>query len=405
MNDAPVDLHPAPLSDLADMGAQSSAASAAETSAPPAVRLSVDVRSAALGVLAVLAIVVTLKWAKVVLIPIALAAFLSYSLRPVVVGLRRHARIRESIGAGLALMVAVGVVAGGTAALESQATRLLDSMPHATKKLERFLHRSALDNTGAVQKLLAAADGLERIAAGPASTSVRASESESLAAEPLKLRSYLWAGTEAMFSGLFQAILVLALAYFLLISSQSLKRKLVKVSGNTISTKKITVRILDDIDSQIQRYVVIQVGTSALVGLGTGFAFALIGLENAMFWGVAAGVLHLIPYVGSGLVVIASTLFAWLQFDTINGALLVASSALGVAGIVGFGIVPWLTEKVGRINAVATLMSLMIWEWLWGIPGLLLGVPIMMALMAVCEHVENLNPVAELLSGDAPPAT
>lgn len=377
------------------------AATPTGSAAPTSIHLPVDVRSAALAVLAMLAVVFALKWAAVVLIPIALAAFLSYVLRPLVVLLHRYARLPEALGALVALSLAVGSIVGGVSALEPEVTRFLDSMPQATKKLERVLRRSALDKTGAVQKLLAAADGLERAAARPADGSARARRSEELAAEPLKLRSYLWSGTEAMVKALFQGVLVLALAYFLMISSQSLKRKLVKVSGSTLSAKKITVRILDEIDSQVQRYVLIQVGTSALVGVATGIAFALIGFENAMFWGVATAVLHLIPYVGSALVLIASALFAWLQFDSVNGVLLVIASVLAISGVIGFGLVPWLTEKVGRINAVVTLVSLMVWEWLWGIPGLLLGVPIMMALMAVCERVESLKPVAELLSGDA----
>lgn len=370
----------------------------------PTVSSPVDVRSAALKILVVLAIVFVLQWAQVVLIPIVFAAFLGYMLRPVVAWLRRYARIPESVGAGIALVLAIGIVVGGVAALEPQATRFLDSIPRATKSLERFLHRSSLDKTGAVQKLLAAADGLEHAANVPGGTAA-AIQTPPPPSEPLNLRSYLWTGTTAMVSGLFQGIVVLALSYFLLISSQSFKRKLVRITGSTLSQKKVTVRILDEIDSQIQRYIVIQVGTSAMVGVGTGIAFALIGFENSLFWGVAAGVLHLVPYVGPAVVLMASAVFAWLQFGTVNGVLLVASSTLAIAGVIGFGILPWLTEKVGGINAVVTLVSLIVWEWLWGIPGLLLGVPIMMALMAVCERIENLKPVAELLSGDASTST
>lgn len=369
---------------------------------PTSINVPVDVRSAALGILVLLALVFTLKWAAVVLIPIAFAAFLSYALRPLVVLLRRHVRIPEAIGALLALILALGSIVGGVIALEPQATRFLDSMPKATKKLERVLKRSSLDKTGAVQKLLAAADNLERAATQSPGADGRAAKSAELAAEPFKLRSYLWSGTEAMLSAVFQSVVVIALSYFLMISSQSMKRKMVKITGSTLSEKKITVRILDEIDSQVQRYVLIQVATSAVVGLGTGVAFALIGFDNALFWGVMAGVLHLIPYIGPGIVLVASGVFAWLQFDTLNGVLLVLGSGLAITGVIGFGLVPWLTEKVGRINAVVTLASLIVWEWLWGIPGLLLGVPIMMALMAVCERIESLHPVAELMSGDAP---
>ncbi|MGQ0622629.1 MAG: AI-2E family transporter [Panacagrimonas sp.] len=390
---------------VSDPDLKSAPPAAIETPATtPSIHLPVHVRNTALAVIAVLAIVVMLKWAKLVLIPIALAAFLSYTLRPLAVLLRKHARVPEVFGAGIVLILALGLVVGGAMALEPQATRFLDSMPQATKKLERLVRRSSLDKTGAMQKLLMAADGLERVAANQVSGTAPAGNSSSQpAAEPLNLRGLVWTGTEAMASGLFEAIVVLALCYFLMISSQSFKRKLVRISGSTLRRRKVTVQILDQIDAQVQRYVVIQVLTSALVGVGTGVAFALIGLDNALFWGVMAGVLHLIPYIGTAIVLVASAFFAWLQFDTVNGVLLVVGSGLAITSVIGVGIVPWLTEKVGRINAVVTLVSLIAWEWLWGIPGLLLGIPIMMALLAVCERVDNLNPVAELLSGDASP--
>lgn len=363
---------------------------------PPAIAVPVDIRSVSLGVIATLAVIFALKWASLVLVPIALAAFLSYALRPLVVALKRHLRVPEPLGAAFALALTVGVVMTGAASLESQGTRLLDSVPRATKKLERVLHHTALDNTSPVKKLLAAAEGLERVSTSPRQSSPPSN------AEAVNLRGYLWSGTEALVRGLFQVIVVLALSYFLLVSSPLFKRKLVRIAGSTLTQKKTMVQVLDEIDSQIQRYVVIQIGTSALVGAGTGVAFALIGLENATLWGVAAGVLHLIPYVGTAAVVVAAAMVAWLQFGSVEGVLLVVASATGIATIVGFGVVPWMTEKIGRINSVSALVSLMLWQWLWGIPGLLLGVPIMMALIAVCERVDRLQPIAELLCSDLP---
>src|SRR3546814_4506897 len=93
-------------------------------------------------------------------------------------------------------------------------------------------------------------------------------------------------------------------------------------------------------------------------------------------------------------------LFAYLQFNSVEITLVVAGGALAIAGLIGLGIVPWLTERVGRINAVATFITLLVWDWLWGVPGLLLGIPIMMAVMAVCERVDSLRPFAELLGAD-----
>lgn len=366
------------------------------------VQVPVDVRNVALVVLALLAVVFTIHWAKAILIPIVLSIFLSYTLRPAVIWMKKRARVPEPLGAGVVLILAVMLIGSSVWALQPQATKLMDSVPRAAKSLERVLQRSALDQTGPVQKLMAAAQGLERAAVSPsAAATSKKRQAELAGATPSNLRAYLWRGAEALISGLADTVVVLALTYFLLISGQSFKRKLVRITGTTLSQKKITVQILDEIDSQMQRYLVIQVVTSALVGVGTGLAFAVIGLENALFWGVAAGVLHLIPYIGPTIVVVASAVFAWAQFNAFNEVLLVVASSVVVAGLIGFGMVPWLTEKVGRINAVTTFVTLIAWEWLWGIPGLLLGIPIMMAVMAVCERIDNLNPIAEMLSGHA----
>lgn len=364
--------------------------------AAPALRGPFDVRNAALAVLAALAGVATLKLAAEVLIPITLSVSLSYVLMPLVLGMKRYLRLPEPLGAALALSLVVALFAFTAAALQPRAANLLDTIPKATQRLGRLLHSTALDKTSAIRKLTTAADALER-----AATSGGTPPGEPPASAPVpNLRDHLLSATGATLKGVGEAVVVLALSYFLLISGHAFKRKLVRISGESLRQKKVTVQILDEIDQQIQRYLLIQLGTSAMVGVGTGLAFALIGLDNAMFWGVAAAVLHLVPYIGSTFVVALSAMFAYLQFNSLQTALLVGGAALAIAGVIGLGVVPWLTERVGRINAVATFVTLLVWDWLWGVPGLLLGIPIMMAAMAVCERVDNLHTFAELLRAE-----
>jgi len=368
----------------------------------PDARWPLDVRSTSMAVIAFVAVIYLLQWAHAVFIPIVLAISLSYALTPFVNTLKRRLRVPEPAGAALALLVLVATVAYAAAALQPQAAALLDSVPQATQKLGKVLHRTSLDRTSAFRRLTVAADEIGKATHPEARPSQQMSPGTTaiIGASPDKLREYLWNGAGAVLTGFGQAVVVLALSYFLLISGHSFKRRLVKISGSTLSEKKLTVQILDEIDNQIQRYIMIQVGTSALVGVLTGLAFSAIGVSSAFFWGVAAGVLHLVPYIGTALVVAVSSVFAYLQFDEIHSVLLVAGATLAIAGVVGFGLVPWLTERVGRINAVATFLALIIWEWLWGVPGLLLGIPIMMAVMAVCERIERLQPFAELLGSD-----
>jgi len=113
-------------------------------------------------------------------------------------------------------------------------------------------------------------------------------------------------------------------------------------------------------------------------------------------------VLHLIPYAGPTAFVVLVGLVAYAQFDTVQPVVVVIGSVLAIVGVIGLLLVPWLTQRVGRLNAVTVFVALLVWGWLWGVWGLLLGVPIVMAVNAVCERVEELQPISEFL-GYAPP--
>jgi predicted PurR-regulated permease PerM len=209
-------------------------------------------------------------------------------------------------------------------------------------------------------------------------------------------------GTASAIAGVGQFVVVVALVYFLLIAGDSFRRTLVRISGDTLSKKKITLQILEEINSQIQRYLLVQLATSALLGVVAWIVFSQVGLDNALFWGSVGGVLHLIPYAGPTAFVVLVGLVAYAQFDTLQPVAIVIGSMLAIVGVIGLLLVPWLTQRVGRLNAVTVFVSLLVWGWLWGIWGLLLGVPIVMAVNAVCERVEELQPISEFL-GYAPP--
>lgn len=364
-----------------------------ETSAP------LDVRSVSLAALAVIAVIFTLHWAKAVLIPIALAVFLSYLLTPPVSWLRRRARLPAMLAAALALAVVAGGIGAGAAALQAQALELLDLVPKAARKLDGEVRRSGRDKDSTLAKVKEATAEIEKAATSATSTApVRGATAPKPAAEaPARPEHYFAIGTATAVVGVANAVVVISLVFLLLVAGDIFKRKLVRVSGETLRDKKITVEILEEVDRQIQRYLLIHVATSALFGVLTWAALALIGLDNAAFWGVASAVLHLIPYVGTALVMTATGLIAYLQFDGIAPVALVAGSQLVIAYLVGLLLVPWCTEKLGRLNAVMVFISLLFWGWLWGVWGLLLGVPIMMAIKAVCERVEGLQPIAEFL--------
>jgi predicted PurR-regulated permease PerM len=141
----------------------------------------------------------------------------------------------------------------------------------------------------------------------------------------------------------------------------------------------------------------VQLLTSVLVGVLMGVAMAAVGLENAAVWGIAAGILNLVPYVGSLVTAAASALVAFLQFGSVNTAVLVGGISMVIHTLIGNLLTPWLTSRASRMNPVAVFAGLLAWGWLWGVWGLLLGIPILMIVKSVCDRVDDLKPVGEFL--------
>ncbi len=200
-----------------------------------------------------------------------------------------------------------------------------------------------------------------------------------------------------MFGFISQATMVLLLVFFLLLAGDSFKRKLVRVTGPSLSDKKITVHILDDINVSIQRYMFTLLVANVLLALLTWVAFWWIGLENAGGWAIAAGILHVIPYLGPALIAIATGMVGFMQFESFSMALLVSGSSLAISTLVGIFVMTWMTGKMAKMNAVAVFIALLFWGWLWGVAGLLLAIPILGIVNVISQHVEALQPLAELL--------
>ncbi|EHL24916.1 MULTISPECIES: AI-2E family transporter [unclassified Acidovorax] len=366
-------------------------------SGPLMLHMPVDVRNVSLALLALFASVALLHWASAVFIPIMLSLLLTTALRPIVEFMRRW-HVPRWLGAGVLLIAIVGGLASTAWSLSDGAVQLVDSLPVAAKKVRDSLKTrtgtaSPLDN---VQK---AANQIEQAAteSSAASPPRRGVQRVVVERPPFNIRDYLWSGTMGLMSALGQLTVVVFLTYFALASGNLFRNKLLRIAGTSFERRKITIHVLEDITNQIQRYLLVQVVTSVLVGVATGVAYWALGLENAAVWGVVAGVLNLAPYIGSALVTGASALVAFLQFGTLDMALAIGGASLVIHTLVGNLLTPWLTSRTSSMSPVAVFVSVLAWGWLWGLWGLLLGIPVMMAVKAVCDRVEDLKAVGELL--------
>jgi len=194
-----------------------------------------------------------------------------------------------------------------------------------------------------------------------------------------------------------QGIMVLFLTFFLLLGGDLFKRKLVRLTGPTLTNKKITVQILDDINDSIQKYLFMLLVTNVLVALLTWVALHFIGVDNAGAWAVAAGLFHLIQYLGPGLTAIALAMAAFMQFESFPMAILAGGASLVIATIVGTFVTTWMTGRIAKMNSAAVFISLLFWSWLWGVWGIVLSIPLIVIAKVVSERLEALQPVAELL--------
>lgn len=359
----------------------------------------VDVRSVSLAVIAVIAVIASLRWASDVLIPLALGLMLSYALTPVVDGLYRW-RVPRPISAALIMLAILGSLAGSAYWLADDATRLINSLPQAAQQLRKTLARAHGGGVDAMAKVQEAATHIERAAQDNAAPPLRAPNGVTrvqIERPKFDLQSYLWTGTVGLLALVGQFTVVALITTFLLASGNTFRRKLVKVVGKRLSEKKLTVQALDEISHNIQSYLLVQLGTSVLVGVATGVAFWWIGLEQAAVWGVAAGVLNLVPYIGSIIVTGVSSMVAFVQFGSLHGAVMIGASSMVIRGLCGFLLAPWLASRAARMSPVVVFVGVMAWGWLWGVWGLLLGVPILMVLKSICDRVDDLKPIGELL--------
>lgn len=345
--------------------------------------------------LVLMAVVGALYLARAFFIPLLIAFLCAYALRPLVDWLCRL-RVPRAVSSALVLALLAGSLSWLVFSLRDDAAAMLESLPQAARKLRHEVSAAQAKGPSTLQKVQEAATELQKAAAE--ATGTRAPTAAAPASpEPVWLRNYLLTQTGLLIAVAAQAPLVLLLAFFLLASGGEFRRKLVQFAGPTLSQKKVTVGVLDEIDSQIQRYMLAMLLTNVLVGLSTWLAFAAFGMEHAGAWGVAAGVLHYIPYLGPSLIALASGVAAYLQFGSLLQAFAVAGVSLFVAGLAGLVFFTWLQSRVSRVGPTAQLIALLFFGWLWGAWGLLLGAPLVAIAKGVCDRIESLKPAGELL--------
>jgi predicted PurR-regulated permease PerM len=365
----------------------------------PAARIQVDARGLALGILASLATVFALSWAQSFVIPLLLGIVISYTVNPLVNWLEAI-KIPRVGGTVIVIASIIGALIFGTYSLRGQMQTIVAQLPEAAATFATGVAQMRISGIGNLQTMQNAAAAVERATTqetpGPVARHQHATHV--IVDEPaFKLDNFLWQNSLGALGGIAQAAMVVFLVFFLLLGGDTFKRKLVRVTGPSLSKRKIAVRILDDVNDSIQKYMLMLLTTNLVVALLTWIAFSWIGLENAGAWGVTAGLLHIVPYLGPGVTAVATGMAAFMQFHSLPVALLAAGSSLAIATLVGILVTTWMTGRIAHLNSAAVFISLLFWGWLWGVWGMLLSIPIIVIVKVVSQHVEQLHAMAELL--------
>lgn len=364
---------------------------------PMVIRMPVDIRSVALSIIAGVGLVLFLQYAQAVLIPIVLGALIFYALDPIVDGLEAW-RVPRAIGAALVLILLSTGTGYGLWSLRDDAMAVVEDLPRAAAQVRTTLRDGSRREPGAIDKIQEAAKEIDKtavVATGTVTTDPGGIQRVQVV-QPFRASDYLAWGSMGAIALAGQAVMILFLSYFLLVADDLYKRKLVRIAP-TLSKKKITVQIVDEIGKQIERFMFVQVLTSLLVGVATSIALWSIGLQQPVIWGLAAGILNSIPYFGPLIVTGGLMLIGYLQFETIEMAFYVAAIALAITTLEGWLLTPALMGRAARINPAAIFVGILFWSWVWGMWGLILAVPMLMMMKAVCDRIDELQPIGELL--------
>jgi predicted PurR-regulated permease PerM len=357
----------------------------AENTAPPLLG-PLDVRSVALTGLLVLAVVYSIYAARAVLMPITLALMLSFLLAPAVAGLERL-RAPRPVATGIVLIALLGMLGYGGMLLAGPAAEWLDRAPQNLAQLRDRMQGI----TQEVERLSEATQSMEELAQGGRDgTGVTVSEGPSLS-------DRVFSGTRAFIGG---GVVTLVLIYFLLSSGDLFLRKVVRALPR-LRDKKRAVEIARATQKHISNYLF----TISLINIGLAAAQAvalwLLGVPNAILWGVMAGLLNFLPYVGPIIGTSVMAMVAFFTFEDTGHAVLVPTTYLGISLLEGNLITPILLGRSLMLNPVMIFIWIIFWAWMWGIVGTLIAVPLLAAVKIFCDHIEPLAPLGDFLGGDS----
>lgn len=339
----------------------------------------------ALVTLAFLAVCVALYVGRGLLMPIAISIMLGFLLRPPVRWLRARG-IKEAFGAGIVVLGGVLIAVGIARILAAPASSWLQRAPQAIESVARKLQSKG----GPVAQLEATAAKVEQIASGGAPERSTRQVTQTPARTPLLRR--MFGDLTDFVGGIFSVIF---LTFFLLASGDVFMRKITDMMPR--GRARMPREISAEIESSITRYLRTVTLINIALGLATWGVLAALRMPNAALFGMLAGVLNVVPYLGAVATAGILGLAAIASFDSIGHALLIPGAFLALNVIEANIVTPVLIGREFPLNPVAVFVGLLFWGFVWGVPGAILAVPMMVTIKIFCDRVPSLRAIGEFL--------
>ncbi len=350
---------------------------------PPPDKLRTWAHASMVGMFIIL-LIVCLYFASTVLIPLAAALLVGFALAPLQRSLVRKG-VPAPLMAALALVALVSVAALAVVAFSTPALQWIDRAPSVSSQV-RDKFRPVIDSFASLEK---ASNEVARIA------TIEKKPRTTFAPAATPVMGRLLTGIQHIGVSLF---MMLVLLYFLLAAGDMFKEKTVRLMP-TFRDKRAVVSIISTIEREVSSYLLTITAINVAMGAVVGAGLYLLGLENALFWAMVVAVLNFIPYIGAVVGIALTTAAALMQFPDAEQTLLVPLVYFVSHVLEGSFITPSLLGRRFTINPIIMFFSVVIWTWLWGIPGALMAVPMTVVMNVIFSHIPSLNPLHEYISG------
>jgi AI-2 transport protein TqsA len=336
------------------------------------------IQTLAFPFLALAAATAFLYFASPIVIPIMVAISFAYILSPVV-SLLKKLRIPHTLAVILVLLISCSFIGIIGYLLFAQANSLIQQLPAYWDSLVEFF-------SGIFDKYKAFLPQEGQL-------NLRSLQLNNFSG----ISKYLMRGISSTISIFFSLFLILFLTFFILNDQDMLKEKLIRAFGK--SEKETAENILAEINKQIRGFLLVKFGTSTALAIIFTLGLLIIGVDYAYIWGPLAGLLNLIPYVGSIVGAVPPLIVAGVQFEAIMPVVWVLLLFVFFQNLEGNIISPKLIGDKLNLSPLAILISVMFWTWLWGAIGIVLAIPITASIKVICDNVESLEPIGILLGG------